>query len=234
MRSIKNLHHQSKYGNIISLIQKGYLTVTEDQIKQNIAKNIASLRKEKEMTQADLAVALNYSDKSISKWERGEGLPDVLVLCKIADLFGVAINDLISEKAEIKKEHKIPHLSSRIIIPLLSVGLVFLVFSVIFLCFRIFLPEFTMAWLFFIFAIPVACIPLLVFSCVWWDLPQRFFCVTALTWSVVLFLRLTFEISGIDNIFITASIFQVLTILWFILRFRSKRRKKKQQSNAGM
>ncbi len=205
--------------------------MNEEQIKQNIANNIANLRKQTGMTQADLAASLAYSDKSVSKWERAEGIPDILVLCKISELFGVSVNDLISEKAEIKKPSKGPYLSSRIIIPLLSVGLVFLVFSVVYLCFRIFIPDFSKAWLFFIFALPVSCIPLTVFSCIWWDLPQRFICVSALTWCIVLFLRLTFEISGIDNIFITASIFQILTILWFILRYRSKRRKKKMQKN---
>ena len=205
--------------------------MNEEKIKQNIAKNITNLRKQKGLTQADLASALAYSDKSVSKWERGDGIPDVLVLCKLSELFGVSVNDLLSENAEIKVPEKKPYMSSRIIIPLLSVGLIFLIFSVVFLCFRIFFPEFSKAWLFFIFALPLSCIPLTVFSCIWWDLPQRFVSVTALTWTVVLFLRLTFEISGIDNIFITASIFQVLVILWFILRHRSKRRKKKQQNN---
>ncbi len=205
--------------------------MNEEKIKQNIAKNITNLRKQKGLTQADLASALAYSDKSVSKWERGDGIPDVLVLCKLSELFGVSVNDLLSENAEIKAPEKKPYMSSRIIIPLLSVGLIFLIFSVVFLCFRIFFPEFSKAWLFFIFALPLSCIPLTVFSCIWWDLPQRFVSVTALTWTVVLFLRLTFEISGIDNIFITASIFQVLVILWFILRHRSKRRKKKQQNN---
>lgn len=184
------------------------------------------------MTQAELAEALSYSDKSVSKWERADGIPDILVLCKIAELFSVSVNDLLSEKAEIKKKHRLPRLSSRIIIPLLSVGLVFLVFSVVFFFLKMFLPEFTEAWLLFILALPVACIPLIVFSCIWWDLPHRFICVTALTWSIVLFLRLTFKFNEIDYIFITAAIFQVLTILWFIMRYRSKKRKKSTEKDA--
>jgi len=206
--------------------------MTEEKIKQNIANNITNLRKEKGMTQAELAEALSYSDKSVSKWERGDGIPDILVLCKLAELFSVSVNDLLSDKAEIKKKQRLPNLSSRIIIPLLSVGLVFLVFSVVFFFLRVFLPDFNEAWLLFILALPVACIPLTVFSCIWWDLPQRFVCVSSLTWTIVLFLRLSFEINGIDYIFITAAIFQVLTILWFIMRYRSKKRKKLSEKDA--
>ena len=204
--------------------------MNEERIKNNIANNITKLRKEKGLTQAELADALSYSDKSVSKWERGDGIPDVLVLYKIAELFGVSVSNLLSEKAEIKKPARLPHLSSRIIIPLLSMGLVFLVFSVVYFFLRVFLPDFDKAWLLFILALPVACIPLLVFTCLWWDLPQRFFCVTALTWSIVLFVCLAFEVYGITNVVIIAGIFQVLVILWFILRFRSKRRKKKQEN----
>ena len=53
-----------------------------DQIK--IGRFIAERRKEKDLTQAQLAESLNYSDKSVSKWERGDGVPDVLVMQKMA------------------------------------------------------------------------------------------------------------------------------------------------------
>ena len=61
-------------------------------LTQIIAGNIAQLRKANGMTQAGLAEQLGYSDKSVSKWERAEGVPDVLCLKKIADLF-----DLVKE-----------------------------------------------------------------------------------------------------------------------------------------
>lgn len=203
--------------------------MTEEKLRENIAKNIASLRKEKGMTQAELAEALNYSDKSVSKWERGDGIPDILVIHKIAELFGVTLNDIISEEIVVKKKSRKPNLTDRIIIPLLSVGLVFLVFSLVFGIMNIFEFNLPRTWLVFILAIPVACIPLIVFAALWWDLPQRFVCVTALVWSIVLFLGLAFESEKILSVIITAGIFQVLVILWFIMRYRSKKRKEKQQ-----
>lgn len=203
--------------------------MTEEKLRENIAKNIVSLRKEKGMTQAELAEALNYSDKSVSKWERGDGIPDILVIHKIAELFGVTLNDIISEEIVVKKKNEKPHLTNRIIIPLLSVGLVFLVSSLVFAIMTIFDFALPRAWLVFILAIPVACIPLIVFSMLWWDLPQRFVCVTALVWSIVLFLGVAYESGKILSVIITAGIFQVLVILWFIMRYRSKKRKEKQQ-----
>lgn len=206
--------------------------MTEEQLKQNIAKNIASLRKNRGMTQAELAEALNYSDKSVSKWERGDGVPDILVIHKIAELFGVTLNDIISEEIVIKSEKKRrrkPHLTNRIIIPLLSVGLVFLVFSLVFAFLKIFEVSFPRMWLIFIAAIPVACIPLVVFAEIWWYLPQRFTCITALVWSTVLFLSLAFNSAKAASIIVTAAIFQVLVILWFIMRSRAKKRKRRHR-----
>ena len=68
-----------------------------EQLKSIIAGNIADLRRAHKMTQLDLAEKLNYTDKAISKWERGESIPDVLVLKSIADLFGVTVDYLLEE-----------------------------------------------------------------------------------------------------------------------------------------
>lgn len=206
--------------------------MTEEELKKNIAHNITSLRKNGGMTQAELAEKLNYSDKSVSKWERGDGVPDILVLHKISELFGVTLNEIIGEEIVIKKEKKLPHMTNRIIIPLLSVGLVFLVASIVFLMLKIFLPSFPKAWILYILALPVSCIPLLVFAEIWWEIPQRFLCVSALIWSVVLFLCLSFENENMNFAVITAAIFQVITILWFIMRYRSKKRKQKAREQS--
>ena len=72
--------------------------VTEENLKKHFAKNLSSYRRQSGMTQLELAEKLNYSDKSISKWERGDGLPDLLVAANIAETLGVTLNDLISER----------------------------------------------------------------------------------------------------------------------------------------
>ena len=66
-------------------------------LRQIIAHNIVRLRTARGWTQAELAERLSYSDKAISKWERGESLPDVIVLKQLADLFSLRVDDLLSE-----------------------------------------------------------------------------------------------------------------------------------------
>ena len=66
-------------------------------LKRIIANNITNLRKSKNLTQLEFAKELNYSDKAISKWERAESIPDVVVLKQIADFFGVTIDYLLNE-----------------------------------------------------------------------------------------------------------------------------------------
>ena len=87
-----------------------------------IAKNITALRQNRKMTQAELAEKLNYSDKAVSKWERGESVPDVLVLKSIADMFGVSLDYLLEADHEEKPKpsqespgylHRAPFLPGR-------------------------------------------------------------------------------------------------------------------------
>ncbi len=66
-------------------------------VKSNIANNIVELRKSKKWTQAELAEKLNYTDKAVSKWERGESTPDVEILYQMSLLFGVTIDYFFHE-----------------------------------------------------------------------------------------------------------------------------------------
>ena len=69
-----------------------------NEINQNLAKNLAYYRKASGWTQAELAEKINYSDKSVSKWESGNGVPDLYILLRLAELYGVTLNDLVGEK----------------------------------------------------------------------------------------------------------------------------------------
>ena len=69
----------------------------DEKLKKQIGANIASYRKHLGLTQAGLAEKLNYSDKAVSKWERGESVPDVLTLINIAELFEITVNDLLQD-----------------------------------------------------------------------------------------------------------------------------------------
>lgn len=201
--------------------------MTEEQLRNNIAKNISELRKASGITQAELAEKLNYSDKSISKWERGDGVPDVIVLQKIADLFGVTINDIVSDEKP-KLPRKKPYLTNRIVIPLLSVGLVFLVASIAFFVLRMVGVWVDKSALLFAYAVPVALIVLLIFSEIWWVLIARLLTLSGLIWTFCACIRLTVANENINYIFIIAAILQVITVLWYVIRFRSRMRKKQE------
>ena len=60
---------------------------------------ISTLRKEKGMTQKELADRLNLTDKAVSKWERDAACPDTQLLPKLAEIFGVSIEDLMNAKS---------------------------------------------------------------------------------------------------------------------------------------
>ena len=71
--------------------------MTDEELKVQIGTNISNLRKRQGLTQAGLGEKLNYSDKAVSKWERGESAPDILTLVAISDLFNVSVDDLLRD-----------------------------------------------------------------------------------------------------------------------------------------
>ena len=87
--------------------------MTEAELRPIVARNIAACRKQAGMTQAELAEKLNYSDKTISKWERAEGLPDLVVSQNIAELFGVPLDALLRAPSAAERLHSaLPSLCS--------------------------------------------------------------------------------------------------------------------------
>ena len=72
-----------------------------DKLKLQIGKNIAAYRKLAGLTQAGLAEKINYSDKAVSKWERGESMPDVTTLVQLAEQFDITVNDLLVDPNEL-------------------------------------------------------------------------------------------------------------------------------------
>ena len=193
------------------------MSLTEEKLKENFAHNLSFFRRQSGMTQLELAEKLNYSDKSVSKWERGEGLPDLFVVAEIAELFGVTVNDMIRDK-----EFKKPLLfRNKVITTLLSVGIVWLVATVIFFFFRIITQDLFKDWLIFIYALPISAIVLVVFTSVWWGKLPRFLAVSGLIWTLPLSIFLSFitfvEIPNMYTIFVVAAVVQVLAIFWFLL-----------------
>lgn len=188
--------------------------MTEEELRKNLAGNLAACRRAHGDTQLSLAEKLNYSDKSVSKWERGDGLPDIFVLHRIAEMYGVSIGDLIGDKE--------PEVTSRdqkrVLITVLSFGLVWLVAAITFLALLLAAPALQRHWLAFLFALPVSFIVLVVFSSLWAGNFLRFLAVTGLIWTLSLSVYLTAGIREMGFLFLIAGLATLLCAVWFFLR----------------
>lgn len=190
-----------------------------DDLKPVIAKNIIELRKAKNLTQAQLADKLNYSDKAVSKWERAESVPDINVLKEIADMFCVSVDYLLEAKhtdSNVKREaftkrQKRNHL----IIALLSVSLVFLIATIFFVSFSLYSgsPNKRLG-IIYIYAIPVASIVLLVFNSLWGKTKLNYLIITILLWSILLSFYLSFISYNVWLIFVLGIPGQIIILLW--------------------
>lgn len=191
----------------------------EATIRRTVAKNIAAYRKAHRDTQLDLAEKLNYSDKSVSKWERGESLPDVCILAQIAALYGVTVSNLIGEVAPPKKDRPHYHL----FVLLLSVAAVFVVATIVFSAFVIAGVEFR-AWLVFIYAIPAAAVAAIVFTHLWWGYLAQGAAASAFVWSAGLCVYLSLSVPNLALVFVVCASVQVLIVLWELVRtFRARK-----------
>lgn len=190
--------------------------MSEKDFKSTVAGNLVFYRNLADMTQLQVAEALNYSDKSVSKWERGEGLPDLYVLYQIARLYHVSINDLMNAS---KKKRTPFEKRGKLLISLLSTGIVWLVAVIVFVALTLFtdLPN---LWMTFVYAIPAAAIVLVVFSAIWAKRVLTGIVSSVIIWSLSASIYLTFSIS-VDKIwviFLISGTLQILAIMWFFLR----------------
>ena len=197
--------------------------MNEEQLAKIIGQNIATLRKRDKLTQAQLAEKLNYSDKSVSKWERGDGLPDICVLMAIRDLFHVTLDDLCADKSLPRKDR------SRGLILVLSVGLVFLVATVFFAILGFL--RFQKIWLIYIYALTASAIVGVVFTSLWWGTWQQLLSVSLLIWSIPLSLSMTFAHPMMYLMYIVAAVLQILAALWYWLRSERKKHPKGKETN---
>ena len=202
----------------------------EKLVRQRIAANIAMYRKQCGLTQSELAEKLCYSDKSVSKWERGVGVPDIYVLVMMAELFSVTVNDLVSENENTPPPPLVSVGRQRIMIFLLSIGLVWLVATVVYTLLNFIEPGLRFSQDVFIAAVPGSCIVAVVFTSLWWGLLWRAVSVTALVWSVASCVYIMAPLSNGALIFAVGGVMQVLVFLWFLMKspFMKGRRDKRR------
>ncbi len=195
-----------------------------EDLKIIIAKNITALRQNQKMTQIELAEQLNYSDKAVSKWERGESLPDVTVLKAIADLFGVTLDYLVEEThAEVSAPEQKP-VSKRnyVVVTLLSILIAWFAATLVFLLLDTFTPGLQGKWLTFVYAVPVSMIIWLVFNSIWFNRRRNYLIISLLMWSGLATLFLTALVAGypVWKFFFLGIPGQISIILWSRFQIR--------------
>ena len=137
-----------------------------NELKLVSASNLIKLRTEKGLTQAELGAMLNYSDKTISKWERGEAIPDAYVLTQLAEIFGVSVDFILSshDKWEKPKENEVEQVSYSVerIIAIAVIGTL-TAFLIAFV--TLWLMD-VVEWRLFLFALSAAILAYMIMICI--------------------------------------------------------------------
>ena len=193
---------------------------------------IRALREKQGMTQAELAARICVSDKAISKWERGESVPDIAVLWQIADMFGVTVDWLISDHgsseatpdAEAVRAGK----QNRILISLLSSVGVWFIATIVFIVLQSIGAE--RVWLPFMWAVPATCIDLLVFNAIWGKYKLNFLFISLIIWTLIGATFVTIANPALWYMFIFGIPLQVATIFWSQIKIIIKPKNKKENT----
>ena len=194
------------------------------ELKLVTASNIIKLRTGRGLTQAELGAMLNYSDKTISKWERGEAIPDAYVLTQIAEIFGVTVDSLLSTETHWQppEEEKKPELSYSIdvIIAIAVIG----VWTLALTAFVALWLAHIICWQIFVVTLPVSILTYLVLICKFHQTKYLQFVVALFVLSLFAMGYLLFFHANPWQIFLIAILAEVIVFLSFRVRRRPPRK----------
>ena len=215
--------------------------MNDEKLKKDIGINIMTYRKRQGLTQAGLAEKLNYSDKAVSKWERGESIPDVLTMMQLAELFGVQVDDLLADpnrlpeksgavvgKMEKAVEKTLKRKADKQSILGLSSLLVWVVALFVFVVVSSLRIE--KSWIAFIYAIPANAIVLLCLRSAWHDFRWNKTLISVIVWGGLLSIYMSlllFANVNIWKLFLLGVPGQLAVFLWF----RMFRKQPKEEQN---
>lgn len=201
----------------------------DEKLKKRIGTNISAYRKQAGLTQVGLAEKLNYSDKAVSKWERGESVPDVLTLVLLAEQFEVTVNDLLTDPDALPEEtgavqQAMDHVvqktlkrkADKNIILMLSSLLVWFVATLIFVVVSSF--DIPYSWLAFFYAVPANAIVALSLRSAWQDFRWNRAYISAIVWGALVAIYATALVLAKLNlwkIFLLGVLGQIAIFLWF-------------------
>lgn len=196
-------------------------------INEIIGNNIKELRKVNKMTQFDLAEKLNYSNKTISRWESGDIIPDVQTLNKLSELFEVPLSKMfepdISIKYKLGRRYRI-QIGNKLATSLLFVIGVWLLAIMIFIHY---IQNYdTVVWQIFVWAVPLSSIVGLIFNTLWGKKSYNYLLLTLLNWSLITSLYLSLYNYTFWLLFLVGIPIQIGIILCYNI-FKNKENQKK-------
>ncbi|MBR5125859.1 MAG: helix-turn-helix transcriptional regulator [Oscillospiraceae bacterium] len=202
-----------------------------EKLKRQIGINIATHRKHVGLTQAGLAEKLNYSDKAVSKWERGESIPDALTLIQLAELFQISVDSLLSDPNVLPGnpgtlEKAMTHVSEKAlnrkanknVILGLSSTLVWFVALLIFVVISSF--DLPYSWIAFFYAVPVNAIVLLSLRSAWHDFRWNRILISFIVWGFLVSIYATLLVFlrfNMWKLFLLGIPGEIAIFLWFRL-----------------
>lgn len=211
----------------------------DENLKLRIGGNIAAYRKNAGLTQAGLAEKLNYSDKAVSKWERGESIPDVLTLMALAEQFEITVNDLLADPDELPtdsdsrlekamtqvSEKALKRKANKNVILALSTTLVWFIALLVFVIMSSFDLLDPYSWLIFFYAVPANAIVLLSLRSAWHDFRWNKVYISTIMWGFIIAIHVSLLVIFHYNfwkLYLLGIPGQVAIFLWFRL-FRKEK-----------
>lgn len=200
-----------------------------ENIREIISTNILTLRKQNNLTQIELSKKINYSDKAISRWEKGEVLPDVETLQQLSKIFCVPLSYLFEEHNEIKLNNENAPPKKDLILHLLACCSIWVVISILFVYLKLFY-NYTF-WQVFIWGIPFTIAFSLGFYKKWNNKKIKVILKSILNWSILACIFLQFLEQNLWLVFIIGVPIQAYIIVSYfapdnIKLFTFKSRKK--------
>ena len=209
-----------------------------EKLKNQLGSNIAAHRKRFGLTQAALAEKLNFSDKAVSKWERGESVPDVITLAQLAGLYEITVDDLLRDpdalppdsesKIQNVVEKTLKRKANKSIILWLSALLVWFVALFIYVVISSF--DIANSWLPFFYAIPITAIVLLSLRSAWRDFRWNRLYISVISWGFLLCFHVTFWVFfhvNVWRVYLLGIPGQIAILLWFRM-FHAAREKENE------
>ena len=157
--------------------------------RKSLSENLVLLRKKHKITQSELGQKLNYSDKSISKWERGDGVPDLSVMVQLSQLYNVSIDEMLGRSTKEESEHKALPIIRHATVIITLCAIVFLTALAVFVCLTAFAPGVPGKWLCFLGALPVMSLGVGIMFLIWKDYAWAFGALSIALWTACLFLQ---------------------------------------------